>query len=227
MSTQKHWRFGVALALCVRLLAGAAPVFAQRPDHADVVTAVKADLDARHMDLAGACGAFEVVKRVAWQLRSEGAGLRAKAGGSGCVWQGVLYAADIVSYPDGTNVDMLIDAGGSNVPAWNVYPPDAAVIAFHRPALDPGDGPTPTPAGDATLAALGNLSLQVSDVQKVTNESRAKLDDLATHGDVQKLSDQIEAIRKQIQDELRALAPILQQTAAGRSLLCTLLRIGC
>lgn len=87
--------------------------------------------------LAGACGAFEIVKRVAWQLRGQNGGLRKKSGGSGCVWNGQLYSSDIIAYPDGTNVDMLQDAGGQNNPTWFVYAPDPSVVQYYQPAIQP------------------------------------------------------------------------------------------
>lgn len=113
------------------------------PNHADVVASVKSQLVARGVSLVDACGAFAITKRVAWQLRAEGAGLLDKPSGNNC--QG--YAADIVMYPDGTAIDTLIDAGGTNGPTWDVI--DPIDPARYRPAIDPGDvvvqPPAPTP----------------------------------------------------------------------------------
>lgn len=122
-------------------------------DHSELVRRVKADLERRHVNLSGACGAFEITKRVAWALKGEGFGLLAKPGGNQC--QG--YATDIVSEQGtGVNVDILGDGGGANTPGWGPYPPDPDVIGRWRPAVDPGDAVTPDEpnvepdTGDAT-----------------------------------------------------------------------------
>src|SRR5258706_3387516 len=88
---------------------------ASAQNHTDVVTAVKAELQAHGQDLAGPCGAFQITKRVAWRLRSEGAGLLSKPSGNNCDG----YAVDYVTYPDGSGVDILGDAGGANSPGWD------------------------------------------------------------------------------------------------------------
>jgi hypothetical protein len=108
-------------------------------DHADVVKQVRNFLAALGLDLTAACGAFEITKRVAWQLRGEGAGLLDKPAGNNC--RG--YASDIVAYPDGTIIDILGDAGGANTPQWN----SIGVVGAdrYRPAIDPGDAPPPPP----------------------------------------------------------------------------------
>ena len=115
----------------------ASPAFAQP----SLVQAVKADLVARGVTLSGDCGAFEIVKRVAWTLRSQGAGLVAKSGGSNC--QG--YSTDLVQFapPAGHWIDILQDAGGLNAPLWS----DNGVgdASVWRPAIDPGDLPPPVP----------------------------------------------------------------------------------
>jgi hypothetical protein len=51
------------------------------PDgHVDVVARIKAELEARNVSLVGPCGAFQIVKRVAWELRGEGVRLHLQAG---------------------------------------------------------------------------------------------------------------------------------------------------
>ena len=123
------------------------------PDgHVDVVARIKAELEARKVSLVGPCGAFQIVKRVAWELRGEGAGLLAKPGGNNC--EG--FAVDIICYPDGRIFDILANGGGDedaagnpipgtgNVPTWNP-PSDGQPVdpGRYRRAIDPGDAPLP------------------------------------------------------------------------------------
>jgi hypothetical protein len=117
-----------------------------------VVREVKADLERRGMSLSGPCGAFEITKRVAWQLRAEGAGVLTKPDGENC--QG--FAKDIVAYPDGRIFDMLIDGGGTNGPAWQ----DKGTVSpeRYRRATDPGDGGSPPPVDDQWIASLDRIS---------------------------------------------------------------------
>src|SRR4029077_2231566 len=66
-------------------------------------------------------GAFEVVKRVAWLLRGEGAGLLIKASGENVVlWQGFSFSATRVCFPDGHIYKIIGDAGpgGANQPGF-------------------------------------------------------------------------------------------------------------
>ena len=95
------------------------------------VAAVKAQLQARGVDLTGPCGAFAITKRVAWGLRATGAGLLSKPSGNNCDG----FAVDIVAFPTGMIVDILGDAGNGNTPLWNTGEPVDA--ARYRPAVDP------------------------------------------------------------------------------------------
>ena len=113
------------------------------PDHADLVASIKAQLVARGVSLVDGCGAFEITKRVAWQLRTEGAGLLDKPAGNNC--QG--YSVDTIVYPDGTAKDILISSGGENGPAWNDSP--QVDPSRFRPPIDPGDAPVAQPAPPA------------------------------------------------------------------------------
>jgi len=120
-----------------------------------LVESVKAELVARGVPLAGPCGAFEITKRVAWRLRATGAGLIAKnAGQTNCQ----LFGTDIVMYPDGRIVDILIGAGdgdgisGGNGPGWDTGKP-AVDPSLYRPAIDPGDGVQVPTAGTPTPTA--------------------------------------------------------------------------
>lgn len=81
---------------------------------------------------------LEVVKRVAWLLRGEGAGLLIKTSGDGIVlWQGYSFSASRVCYPDGHIFKVLIDAGpgGSNLPEWADN--DFVDPSLYVPAIDP------------------------------------------------------------------------------------------
>jgi hypothetical protein len=136
---------GVLIGLLV-----ATPVGAQGTPHAEVVAAVKASLEARGVNLRE-CGAFEITRRVAWQLRGEGAGLLAKPYGNNC--EG--FAVEIIVYPDGRHYDILVDAGGSNGPTWR----DAGVIdpSRWRAPVDPDPAPpvvVSPPPPPAPIAAV-------------------------------------------------------------------------
>jgi len=84
-------------------------------------------------------GDFEVVKRVAWLLRGDGAGLLRKDGGENVVlWQGYSFSATRVCYPDGHIYKIIGDAGpgGQNTPGWadNDFVDDKTLYV---PAIDP------------------------------------------------------------------------------------------
>lgn len=88
---------------------------------AEYVGAIKNWLLSIGKSLSGPCGAFEIVKNVAWGCQSlnTGAGLLSKPDGNNC--QG--YSVDIIAYKDYANggtriVDILSDAGGQNSPLW-------------------------------------------------------------------------------------------------------------
>ena len=83
-------------------------------------------------------GDFEVVKRVAWLLRGEGAGLLIKSGGENVVlWQGYSLSATRLCYRDGHIYKIISDAGpgGTNGPGFadNGF----VDLALHVPAIDP------------------------------------------------------------------------------------------
>lgn len=114
-----------------------------------IVQQEKAALLAAGVDLAGPCGAFRIVERVAWRLRSEGYGL---LGGkspaqNGCSHGGERYSVDWILKADGTGRDILIDAGGQNTPTWGHE--EHADPALYRPAIEPMPLPDPgTPVPD-------------------------------------------------------------------------------
>jgi hypothetical protein len=83
--------------------------------------------------------AFEVTKRVAWALRGEGAGLLIKNGGDNIVaWQGYLFSASRIVYPDGRLVKVISDAGpgGANGASWQDNG-DYVDRNLYLPAMDP------------------------------------------------------------------------------------------
>jgi hypothetical protein len=83
-------------------------------------------------------GDFEVVKRVVWLLRNEGAGFLIKEGGENVVlWQGHSFSATRVCYPDGHIYKLIGDAGpgGSNQPGFADN--DFVDRSLYVPAIDP------------------------------------------------------------------------------------------
>jgi hypothetical protein len=109
----------------------------------EVVSAVKNDLVARGISLAGPCGAFEITKRVAWILRDHGVYLLSKPSGNNC--QG--YSVDYIVFTDASGRDILADGGGENTPQWSSEPnePSGTFVGRRRDPFDPGDTITPTP----------------------------------------------------------------------------------
>jgi hypothetical protein len=74
-----------------------------------------------HIRPSNEIGAFEVTKRVAWGLRSEGAGLMQKPFGDNIVhWRGYSFTASRIMYPDGHYYKVVTDVGpgGANGPSW-------------------------------------------------------------------------------------------------------------
>jgi len=84
-------------------------------------------------------GGLEVVKRVAWLLRAQGAGLLIKDGGENVVlWQGYSFSSSRMCYSDGHIYKIIGAAGpgaGGNTPG---YSDDGFVDkALFVPAIDP------------------------------------------------------------------------------------------
>ena len=186
------------------------------PDgHVDVVARIKAELDARKVSLVGPCGAFQIVKRVAWELRGEGAGLLAKPGGNNC--EG--FAVDIICYPDGRIFDILANGGGDedangnpipgtgNVPVWNP-PSDGQPVdpSRYRQATDPGDARPGTtsgsiPASSAQTAAAGSDNDRVvAAIEKSTASILAAL---------KENTETLVSVRKGLEQSVGALLPVL------------------
>lgn len=111
----------------------------------ELVESIKADLVANGVNLSGPCGAFEIVKRVAWALRHEGYGLYGgkNPAQNGCTVGNDRYSVDWILLPNGQGRDILGDAGGENNPQWGHLEQDNP--GAWRPAIDPGDVPVPDP----------------------------------------------------------------------------------
>ncbi len=148
-----------------------------------LVARVKADLEARGVPTAGACGAFTIIHHVAWALRAQGAGLlikRTQMGHPdgpqqspfGCWRGGNLFAVDPIIFPSGEHVDALIDGGGRNEPSWQrvliegtdqpflrpnayhpVWPPSDASVSEPDGGVEPEPTPTPPAMDVQRLAA--------------------------------------------------------------------------
>ena len=149
-----------------------API-ANAQDHSPVVAAIKARLEAAGTDLSGPCGAFQVTKRVAWELRSQGFGLHFKGGGNNCEGFAVDY---IIQAPTFFGFDILGDGGGANVPQW-IGPEDHPDIVARnrgswRAPTDPGDTPPPpvdppdNGDHDAIVDLMGDLQKQMADFRQ-------------------------------------------------------------
>lgn len=136
----KRWLFVLILVLSAR------QGFAQ--SHRDVVADVVNDLRARGVDISGPCGALAIVKRVAWRLRAEGAGLLFKNTGNNCEER----AVDIIVYPDGHGFDVLTGGGDANGngPDWSPVPIDSGASRWRGVAVDPDGGLIPQPPPIAT-----------------------------------------------------------------------------
>jgi hypothetical protein len=136
----------------------------------ELVDRIKRTLESRGVDLRGADGAFQITKRVAWELRGEGAGLLSKPGGNNSAG----FAVDVIAYPNGHIFDILVGSGDVNGPAWQ----DAGEVdaSRYRAPFDPGDDvppvqppivePPPPPAPDPQLlerltASLANVAIAV------------------------------------------------------------------
>jgi hypothetical protein len=81
---------------------------------------------------------LEVVKRIAWLRRGQGAGLLIKNGGEGAVlWQGYSFSASRICFPDGHIYKVIIDAGagGQNLPTFADN--DFVDKSLYVPAIDP------------------------------------------------------------------------------------------
>lgn len=193
----------------------ATPAFAQ----VELVQAVKNDLVARHVDISGPCGAFEITKRVAWILREQGYGLLDKPSGNNC--QG--YSIDFLVTPALGGIDILGDAGGDNTPAWGESEPPGTFAGRFRAPFDPGDTPTPPPppGGNpgpppATSGQLDRIESKIDAHESVMAAERAK---------AQEEREKQEAFREGVRSEYRKfglfvvkyILPVIGGIFAGRA----------
>lgn len=160
-----------------------------------LVAQIKAELEARGVDLSGPCGAFQIVKRVAWALRHDGYGL---LGGknpaqNGCTVNGERYSVDWILKPNGIGRDILGDAGNANSPQWGHE--EHADPSLYRPAIDPGDAivppvhtppvlPThPAPMPDTPPVSLTPLLERIAELEQRVQELFGFGDTTTTLGD--------------------------------------------
>jgi hypothetical protein len=160
----------------------------------DVVRAVHARVSPAHT----VAGAFEVTKRVAWELRERGFGLLLKPGGENIVvWKEQTFSASRVCLlAEGHLFKVLTDVPTTNGPSWQddgAVPPGQACT----PAIDPEDSPTPT---DPAIT-LADLQRQIA-VLLAEQREHARAD-----GDAHAaLHDDVGAVRtadEQFQSEVR------------------------
>jgi hypothetical protein len=173
-------------------------------NHTDVVEHVKADLVARGVPLTGACGAFAITKRVAWQLRLEGAGLLKKPAGNNCDG----FADGIIAFQTGIHYDILFDAGGENRPQWSSA--GAFDLARWAPPLPVEDAPIEEP--DPIVDPPGDSNPLVM-VQGQLEELLAKLDALKAQSDAntEKIQAQINQVVENAEASAKAYLPLLDK----------------
>lgn len=133
------------------------------PNHLDVVTRIINDLKQQGANLNGPCGAFQITDRVAWELRSEGAGILSKPTGNNC--QG--FSTDVIVYKDGRILDVVGDSGCKNNPLWNSgvsvdpnrwrEPINPANLAPVPPGTPPDCGPANDSTNQTQLQDIGDL----------------------------------------------------------------------
>src|SRR4051794_28661881 len=172
-------------------------------NHTDVVARVKADLEARGVNLTGADGAFEITKRVAWELRAEGAGLLDKPGGNNSHG----FATDIICYPTGQIYDILVSGGDVNGPSWQ----DAGMVdaSRYRPAVAVDPGPPPVPPGPP--GALDELVAKLDAMTALLASLDRKLDAMAeqSNTNTEKIQQQVDQAVKNVEKTAAAALPLL------------------
>ncbi len=168
---------GVVIAAC---MAFAAPAKAQ--DRTAIVSRIKAALVSKGVDLSGACGAFQITERVAWELHNEGFKFLKKSGGNRAVPQpdgscldgdhtgAPGYATDylIAMNEGGVGYDLLGDGGGANNPQWAGPESDSEMVSrnlknFGEP-FNPGDG---TSGGSTSTPATPPAPMPTVDVDAI------------------------------------------------------------
>lgn len=143
-------------ALCI-------PTLGYAQDYTAIVASVKANLQARGVNLSGPCGAAAITVRVAYQLR-DSYGLLLKRAGNRAVFlpDGTCLDGDSTSAPGyatdyviqiatGYGFDLLQDGGGANGPQWMGPESDQEMVQRNRanfapaPNLDNVPPPAPLP----------------------------------------------------------------------------------
>lgn len=171
----------------------ASPVAAQ---DAHDVAAIKSMLVDRGINLLGPVGACQITIRVAFAFREGNWGLVAKnPGQNGCDIPGHgRYAVDAIMLPDGTTIDLLINAETENIPAWQPTgsaPGSSWRAPFNLDADQPVPVPVPVPIPqpipippqpppdaslrpllDQALAQLAALKVDVQGVRTSLEEHR-------------------------------------------------------
>lgn len=158
------------------------------PQRLEVVQRIREQLQPRDEH-----GAFEVVKRVAWELRGEGAGLLLKPAGENVVnWRGQTFSAGRLCYPGGLVIKVITDVGpgGQNGAGW--HEEDVVDATRYVPAMDPA-GDAPPPIGPAPVPSPPTL--QPVDLRRVLEELANVAAELkATRADVRDLRARLERI---------------------------------
>jgi hypothetical protein len=151
-------------------------------DHTDVVARIRGQLESAGVDVHTVAGAFEITKRVAWELRSEGAGLLIKTAGENIWnWNGMSFSAARICYPDGALRKILTDVPTTDNPEWA----DDGTVTTDRyvPAIDPGPLPgqpptpptppdTPDTPSESDAAILAKLDTVITTVQGMSDALR-------------------------------------------------------
>lgn len=183
----------------------ATPLYAQHPDHKDVVDRARNAEVAAGNTFQSTCDAGKIQVRVILELKSAGEQVsRFKKNGGENICDGANISR--IVYSDLAYYKILSDAGafGANGAQWS-YEGQANADQYDPNDLvgtvPPGPVVVPPPAFDVA-AAFGNITLQLSDLQKVVNESRAKLDDLATHEDINQAKKEITATGRSLWQQL-------------------------
>lgn len=190
----------------------------------DIDQVIKAKADCIHagLDLTGPCGAIRITNLVAWRL---GYKLLGKTGGNraclrpdmSCVEHGEPGFADgyIIHLPTGYGVDILVDAGGANKPAWQVETTkvernlrDWKEPLFDEATMDgaPPDPPEPPDPDDPELerrvtdleAAVLVLGVQVQGLTELHEEAVKQIGTI--NGQVLALTAMTEVLKQHVHE---------------------------
>lgn len=103
------------------------------PNQVDRIARIKQDLIDRKHDLSGT-NSGKIVKQLAYELRSFGAGRLRKTAGN--IFENC--SVDYIVFPDGQSGDVVGDAGGANIPQWGIelHPEDIEKLVEQKE--DPG-----------------------------------------------------------------------------------------